>query len=259
MATPAGGYQQLILRTLMHAAALSGRVSMLAFLIFIFFGPFDLGILQLNHEHWWLWDCLLSLLFFIQHSAMLRRRMKVQMARLIPSYCIGAVFTLASAITLCLIMLLWQPAGVVLVELPGPYRWLANLLFGAAVAGSVWGARALYPFDPLGTTPIKAHLAGKLRPAPPPFAVRGPYLWVRHPLYFFVLVMLWSRPDLTADRLLFNLIWSGWIYAGTVLEEKDLLVEFGDVYQAYQAMVPMLLPWKGYIREARYLDSSQRR
>ena len=32
--------------------------------------------------------------------------------------------------------------------------------------------------------------------------VRGPYRWVRHPLYLTTLLMIWSYPDLTADRLL---------------------------------------------------------
>ncbi len=257
--TPGRAYQQLFLRIVVVAAAFCGRVSMLAFLVFIFSGPFDFKLLQFNPDNWWLWDSLLSALFFIQHSAMLRRGMKRRMAKLIPPYCNGAVFTLASAAALCTIMLLWQPSGVMLVELSGPWRWFANSLFCAAVAGTGWGAWALLPFDPLGTAPIKAHLAGRPQPAPAPFAVRGPYLWVRHPLYFFVLVMLWSRPDLTADRLLFNLMWSGWIYAGTLLEEKDLLAEFGDVYRRYQAIVPMLLPWKGYNSQARDLNPDQRR
>jgi len=259
MSPPLHANQQIFPRVLMFAASLFGNVSMLVFLIFIFLGPFDSKLLQLKPEYWWLWDSLLSSMFFIQHSTMLRRGMRTHMAKWVPEYCFGAVFALTSGITLIMIMLFWQPSGVVLVELPGPWRWLTNILFCAAVAGTGWGAWALHPFDPLGTAPIKAYLAGRPRPAPHPFAVRGPYLWVRHPLYFFVLIMLWSRPDLTMDRLLFNLLWSGWIYAGTLLEERDLLVEFGDVYKRYQAVVPMLLPWKGYCCKANDLNSDQSR
>jgi protein-S-isoprenylcysteine O-methyltransferase Ste14 len=67
---------------------------------------------------------------------------------------------------------------------------------------------------------------------------------VRHPLYFCVLVLFWANPDVTADRLLFNLLWTGWIYVGTLFEERDLVLEFGDVYRRYQKMVPMLIPWR---------------
>lgn len=259
MAPPIPPSQMYLLRGVMLAAAVGGRVSMLAFVIFIFSGPFDVSIVQLQSGRWWVWDTLLSLLFFFQHSAMLRNSVKIQMAKWVPPYCIGAAFTLVSSVVLGLMMVFWQSSGVALVDLQGPWRWLANALFCAAVAGTGWGAWALHPFDPLGTAPIKDHLAGKKRPIPTAFAARGPYLWVRHPLYFFVLVMLWSRPDLTADRLLFNLLWSGWIFVGTLLEEKDLRTEFGDGYRQYQAMVPMLFPWKGFCHRARELNPDQRR
>jgi protein-S-isoprenylcysteine O-methyltransferase Ste14 len=72
--------------------------------------------------------------------------------------------------------------------------------------------------------------------------MRGAYRWVRHPLYFFSLVMIWSFPDLTADRILFNVSWTAWIVVGTYLEERDLAREFGDAYRDYQRRVPMWVP-----------------
>lgn len=60
-----------------------------------------------------------------------------------------------------------------------------------------------------------------------------------------MLVLIWSTPNLTADRLLFNLLWSIWIVFGARLEEKDLVAEFGESYRYYQETVPMLLPWRG--------------
>jgi hypothetical protein len=35
--------------------------------------------------------------------------------------------------------------------------------------------------------------------------------------------MIWSSPDISADRLLFNLLWTVWIFVGTLLEEMDLI------------------------------------
>jgi hypothetical protein len=48
--------------------------------------------------------------------------------------------------------------------------------------------------------------------------------------------------DLAADRLLFNILWTIWIFLGSVLEERDLESEFGASYLEYQKQVPMLLP-----------------
>jgi protein-S-isoprenylcysteine O-methyltransferase Ste14 len=73
---------------------------------------------------------------------------------------------------------------------------------------------------------------------------------VRHPLYFFTLVLIWSSPDITLDRLLFNVLFTGWIVMGTRLEERDLVAEFGEHYRAYQRYVPMLIPYKLINRRA---------
>ena len=77
-----------------------------------------------------------------------------------------------------------------------------------------------------------------------PLAVRGAYRWVRHPLYTSALLLIWSQPDLTYDRILFNVTWTLWMIVGTVLEERDLLANFGDAYAAYKRNVPMLIPWR---------------
>jgi protein-S-isoprenylcysteine O-methyltransferase Ste14 len=120
---------------------------------------------------------------------------------------------------------------------------LARAISVLAIIGFSWGVRALGNFDTFGLVPIKVHLRGKqLRP--PNFVLRGPYLWIRHPLYFFMLVLIWSAPDLSSDRLLFNVLWTLWIVLGSYLEERDLVAEFGEKYRQYQKTVPMLLPWR---------------
>ena len=56
--------------------------------------------------------------------------------------------------------------------------------------------------------------------------------------------MIWSYPDLTADRLLFNVLFTGWIIVGSVLEERDLVENYGEDYRSYQRRVPMLIPYR---------------
>lgn len=76
-----------------------------------------------------------------------------------------------------------------------------------------------------------------------PSSSSAAHRYVRHPLYLFVLILIWSAPQMTADRLLFNILWTAWIVIGARLEERDLVGEFGDAYRDYQRRVPMLLPW----------------
>ena len=43
--------------------------------------------------------------------------------------------------------------------------------------------------------------------------------------------MIWSFPDWTSDRLLLNILWSGWIVLGARWEERDLVNNFGKPYE----------------------------
>ena len=189
-------------------------------------------------------DGLLSLAFFLQHSGMVRRRLRSRMANVVPPLYHGALYSVVSGLALTLLVVVWQPTGTHLLNLQGPLRWAAHGCSLLAIAGFAWGLYALRSFDFFGLAPIRAQLRG--RPAPSPaFVVRGPYRWVRHPLYLCVLVLIWARPDLTADRLLFDVLFTIWICVGAALEEADLVADFGDAYRDYRRKVPMLIPWRG--------------
>mgnify|MGYP001826795495 FL=1 len=96
-------------------------------------------------------------------------------------------------------------------------------------------------FDSFGLRPIRHRF--RTEPSrPTALVVQGAYRWVRHPLYLAVLLMIWSYPVLTIDRLLFNTLWTIWIVIGAVLEERDLAAEIGIDYHDYQRKVPMLIP-----------------
>jgi len=196
------------------------------------------------------WDALLSFAFFLQHSGMVRRSFRARLARVVPVRYDGAVYAIASGIALTLVVVLWQPTGNRLLVLDGAPRAIATVLSMLAIATFAYTAYVLRPFDPLGLSAIWANL--RHRPGrPTSFVVRGAYRWVRHPLYSCILVLFWANPDLTADRLLLDILWTGWICVGSILEERDLVAEFGDAYRHYQKQVPMLVPWRGRVELAR--------
>ncbi len=228
----------------MVIAVIIGGGSLLLFGVFLVVGPFTRVHFYSSDNQVLLWDGFLSLLFFIQHSGMIRRSYRDWLARIIPRHYHAAFFAIASGIALTAVVLCWQPSQTVVYEVTGQLRLLAPVVIIAAIMGFSWGVRALENFDTFGLDPIKAYLhRTPLRPSN--FVVRGPYLWVRHPLYFFMLVLIWSCPDVNSDRLLFNVLWTLWVVLGSYLEEKDLVAEFGERYRQYQKTVPMLLPWRG--------------
>jgi protein-S-isoprenylcysteine O-methyltransferase Ste14 len=189
------------------------------------------------------WDALLCLIFFVQHSGMVRRSFRRWSERWMPGYLHGAVYTFASAVALVLVCALWQPVDPAPLILDGTVREVLRGLSLLAVLGFVWAFISLNAFDAFGTGALLARFRRR-ELAPPRLEVKGPYRWVRHPFYFLVIVLLWASPVVSKDRLLLNVLFTIWIVLGARWEERDLTAAFGDAYRVQQREVPMLIPWR---------------
>jgi uncharacterized membrane protein len=65
----------------------------------------------------------------------------------------------------------------------------------------------------------------------------------RHPWYLATIMLIWAR-GLDVSVLITNIILTIYLIVGTVLEERKLLVEYGEDYRGYQKKVSMLIPFK---------------
>ena len=220
-----------------------GSISLILFGLFVYGYSFSVVELGFSWTATLAWDSLLCLLFFFQHSAMIRTAFRQRLTAVVPFHFQGALYTFASGVVLIVMVVFWQHSGQMLVSFQGILRWLAHGVFYASLMGMVWGMYALRSLDVFGNQQVLAHIHASEVQAMP-LSIRGPYRWVRHPLYFFTLLMIWCCPDLTVDRLLFNTLFTAWIVIGTLLEERDLVAKFDKTYQSYQREVPMLIPWK---------------
>ena len=227
---------------LVAAAYVLGGGGMLAWLAFLLLGPWLVLDLQFGIAGRLLIDTLLCLLFFTQHSIMVRRGFRLWLTQAVRVDFHGALYASASGFCLLILAGLWQPVGSALWTPPILIIWAMVLIFIAACAGAWWGSRSLGEFDALGVKPALQAFDSQKLVATTPFSVNGPYRWVRHPLYLFSLIIIWSCPIFTADRLLHNALWTIWIIIGTTMEERDLVDCFGEAYRSYQNTVPMLLP-----------------
>lgn len=234
--------ERLTCRGMALLSSILGGGSLAAFGVFLWVGSFQLVDFGFEVTMILAWDGLLSLVFFVQHSGMLRRGFRRRVESLIPPHLQPAVYSIASGVVLLTVLVLWQRSSLEIWSVDAPWRWLLRAAFVCAILGFVAGVKALRGFDGFGQRPIRDLLRGRTR-SPSPLTVRGPYRWVRHPLYTCVLLMIWSCPVVTADRLFFNCLWTLWIVAGTAMEERDLVDEFGDAYAQYREVVPMLIPW----------------
>lgn len=77
------------------------------------------------------------------------------------------------------------------------------------------------------------------------FHISPLHRYVRHPWYFFALVIIWTR-DVSTIQLLVYVLVTAYFVLGSHLEERKLVAYHGEVYRKYQKKVAGIfpLPWK---------------
>ena len=213
------------------------------FWLFLFMGSFTIINLHLSERSALLIDAFLSIVFFLQHSILVRPGIKHRLAKVIPEEYYSAFYGLTSGIFLLPVLIFWQKSPTLIASTDGIIYWILRVLFFLCFAGFFWGSKSLGSFDMLGVKRLLRYISN--RPGKPQqITAKGPYRWARHPLYLFLIFLIWSCPVLTLDRLIFNIMWTLWIVIGTYLEDRDLHREFGSQYLEYSARVPMLIPYR---------------
>ncbi|MFB3825121.1 MAG: isoprenylcysteine carboxylmethyltransferase family protein [Bryobacteraceae bacterium] len=220
------------------AAGVLGAGSLALFGMFLWTGASGIVEMGMSAHATLAWDAGLCLLFFVQHSVMVRKWFRARMGRVVAEKWHGVIYTMASAAALLLLAGLWQRSSTVIYWATGAWREMARAVLLLSLAGVLWGIRSLGEFDAFG---IEALLSREGRP-PGKLTIAGPYRWLRHPFYAFGIVAAWAGPVLSLDRLLFNILFTGWVLLGAALEERDLVAVFEDGYRQYQRTVPMFVP-----------------
>ena len=226
---------------MISATILIGGGSLALFLIFLYVGSSNWVNFGLKEPIVIAFDALLCLVFFVQHSTMIRKSFKNRLRKIMAAHYHGAFYSISSGTILLILILLWQDTHLHIFNHQDGILILFRGIFFSSIGLFVWGCVALRSFDFFGIEPIIANMEGR-EPIAMPFIVRGPFRWIRHPLYLAMLLMIWSCPHVSIDRFLFNILWTVWIVVAILLEERDLVDGFGENYLDYQRKVPMLLP-----------------
>jgi protein-S-isoprenylcysteine O-methyltransferase Ste14 len=146
-------------------------------------------------------------------------------------------FNAAAGITLIPVLaLLARNSGPVLVRVPGPW-WMVLVII--QIAGLILLALSFLQSNPpdfLGLRQL-GNAKGDTK-----LVTTGAYSIVRHPMYTTGLLVLWLFPILTAGTLAFDLGITLYILVGSELEERKLIIAFGDEYRSYKAKVARLIP-----------------
>lgn len=181
-------------------------------------------------------------LFALQHSGMARRGFKDWWTRIVPEPIERSTYVLFSNAVLILLYWQWRPLTDVVWHVEAV--WGQYVLWG--LFGLGWAIVLLATFmishaHLFGLQQVQEHMKGGELSAPE-FQVTGLYHYVRHPLNLGFLIAFWATPHMTVGHLLFAVATTGYIFIAMVLEERDLVAQFGEQYRAYRQQVPMILP-----------------
>ena len=173
-------------------------------------------------------DALLITVFAVHHSVFAREQVKAALARVLPERLLRSFYVWIASVLLILVCVLWVPVGADLYRTTGP---LAFVHAGVQLYGIWLIAQAVRGIDPLELAGIRRESVRG------PLQIRGPYAFVRHPLYFGWVLAVLGPAHMTGDRLVFGVVTTLYLLVAIPWEEQSLLRSFGDEYARYRRAV----------------------
>ena len=190
------------------------------------------------------------LLYFVVHSLLaslwVKQRVAARWPNLMPAY--RLVFNaLALALLAPIAWIMLAYTWPLVWQWHGAARVVSNTLAILAALGFIWSLKYYDLQEFFGirqwrgqVTQITEQEHLKISPL---------HRFVRHPWYFFAMVLLWSR-DMDLAQLITSVMLSLYFTIGSRMEEKKLLVYYGERYQRYKQRVPGLFPLPGRVLSA---------
>lgn len=162
------------------------------------------------------------------------------------------LYNLIAFVTFALFWFYAPIPDVVLYDVSGPIRWGMHGIQLAGALGLYYSIRCvgtgyfsgLQQMKDASKEQMKYHLD---EPDQQQLVFKGPFRYVRHPLYSFSLLILFFHPFMSLKWALFSLCSLLYFVMGSRLEEQKLVARFGQRYESYQRQVPALLPQPGRV------------
>jgi len=189
--------------------------------------------------------------YFALHSWLASLWMKNLVAKQWPAFMPAYRLTFNLLAILLLLPLLWlmhANPGPLMWQWTGISAWIMKGLTIAAVAGFIWSLKAYDNMVFLGWRQWRQR--HQTSEDPEQLHISTLHRFVRHPWYFFILVIIWAQDIHLAQLVTYGLI-TAYFAIGSRLEERKLIVHYGEAYREYCKKVPGLipLPWRWLSRE----------
>jgi protein-S-isoprenylcysteine O-methyltransferase Ste14 len=178
-------------------------------------------------------DVLLFAAFAAHHSVFARSGLKARLVAVVPASLERPMYVWIASVLFFLLTFYWQPIDLTLWRVGAPLSWLLRAI---QIGGGLLAIAAGRLVDVLDLSGVREALGRPARQTPAPID-RGPYAFVRHPLYLAWLLAVWPVPVMTGTRFLFALLSTIYLLMAIPLEERDLRKGFGVAYQRYAERV----------------------
>ena len=133
-------------------------------------------------------------------------------------------------------------SGPVLWSWDPPYSLLADALAVCAILAFIWTLRGYDMLEFMGIRQLSSKNVSVYDQGA--MHISTLHRYVRHPWYTLILVMLWTRNIHVAQLVAYSLV-TLYFVIGSRLEEKKLIIYYGDAYKQYMKKVPGLIPIPG--------------
>ena len=138
--------------------------------------------------------------------------------------------------------------GLIIYDLSYPYDLLSVALQVVFLGLLIWTIRYIDGKEFLGISQIVRYYKGtydtKELDEKQSLVIKGPFKFVRHPIYLFSFLFLLVRPTMDLFYLISLICILAYFIIGSYYEEKKLIERFGDDYIEYQNKVPRIFPIK---------------
>jgi protein-S-isoprenylcysteine O-methyltransferase Ste14 len=170
--------------------------------------------------------------FAAHHTVFARTGVKRLVIRVVPPPLERAVYTLIASVLFVIVIYAWRPLPGTAWILHGVWKWPGYMSQAAGIVLTIVAARTLDVWELAGVRQV----SGK-KDAPVALQTHGLYGFVRHPLYFAWVLLVFGAPGMTMTRLGFAVISTAYLAIAIPFEERSLIETFGADYASYQTQV----------------------
>jgi methanethiol S-methyltransferase len=214
------------------AAAFAGSLLFFLYSYLITFGrPADTaGLIEAVAIDWALFT-----VFALHHSVFARPAVKNRLAARLSVPLERSIYTWLASLLFIVVCASWQRVPGQLYQLSG----LAALTgYAVQLIAILLTARSSARLDVLDLAGVRPLLSSDTRTSEHvPLVSTGLYGFVRHPLYFAWMLLVFAAPHMTMTRLTFAVLSTAYLAIAIPFEERALVHVFGAQYRDYQRRV----------------------